>query len=238
MSEPKHVYVTNEQIFYNSNCLFVEYNDVIKMPMYVLALIMKDNESMKSVFDMSELEILSMPEMYEWYINRKHINFLKDIPLIINEELLPDNFFDDTLKNLMLSSDELYSINSELSFADTLRLVVEHAKLVKRIIIYNETDNPFIRDDIENMYDGKVEFMFGDFKEVIQTVPKDSTYVFSDINKLNIMAELDRINLASFLIAGGYRYNQIDAENYKVDFEKLTSKFVFKYNFFDPLKLN
>ena len=32
MSE-RHIYVTNDTIFYNSQCLFVEYNDVIKMPM-------------------------------------------------------------------------------------------------------------------------------------------------------------------------------------------------------------
>ena len=131
MSE-RHIYVTNDTIFYNSQCLFVEYNDVIKMPMFVLLLILKDNESMKQVFDMSEFDSLSLPELYEWYINRHNINFLKDLPLIIPEETLPESFFDETLQGLLTQSDELYSKDAELSFANVLRLVVAQEKLVKK----------------------------------------------------------------------------------------------------------
>ena len=237
MSE-RHIYVTNDTIFYNSQCLFVEYNDVIKMPQFVLLLILKDNESMKQVFDMSEFDSLSLPELYEWYINRHNINFLKDLPLIIPEETLPESFFDETLQGLLTQSDEIYSKDAELSFANVLRLVVAQEKLVKKIIVYNKEDNEYIRNDLLEMYGERVQFMHGNFRDVLDLIPDDSTYVFSDINKINILADMNRLNCSSVIVAAGFRYNQIDSDSYKVNFKELESKFVFKHSFFNPFKLN
>lgn len=235
MSE-RHIYVTSDTIFTNSQCLFVEYNDVIKMPMFVLLLILKNNKSMKNIFNMREIVNLSLPELYEWYTTRKHINFLEDLPLKVSN--LPDNFFDETLNDLMLKSKDLYNNIGELSFADVLRMVIAQEKLVKRIVIYNKGNNDFIRNDVYEMYGDHVEFIYGNFREVIENIPNDSTYVFSDINKINILAEMERLNFASILIPHGYRYNLIDSETYKVNFEELLSKFTFKYEFFNSIAIN
>ena len=208
------------------------------MPMFVLLLILKDNESMKHVFDMSEFDSLSLPELYEWYINRRNINFLKDLPLIISEETLPESFFDETLQGLLTQSDGIYSKDVELSFANVLRLVVAQEKLVKKIIVYNKEDNEYIRNDLMEMYGERVQFMHGNFRDVLELIPDDSTYVFSDINKINILADMNRLNCSSVIVAAGFRYNQIDSDSYKVNFKELESKFVFKHSFFNPFKLN
>lgn len=233
----KHIYVTNDTIFYNSQCLFVEYNDVIKMPLFVLLLILKDNDSMKEIFDISELTSLSLSELYEWYINRRNINFLKDLPLRIPKESLPDSFFDDTINGLLNLSDGLYGKDSELSFANVLRSVIAKEKLVKKIIVYDKNDNNYIRNDLIDMCGEKVQFLYGDFRDIAETIPQDSTYVFSDINKINILADMNKLNFSSVIIAAGYRYNKIDANNYKVNFDMLDTKFTFKHSFFNPIKL-
>jgi hypothetical protein len=234
----KHVYVTKDTIFYNSQCLFVEYHDVIKMPMFVLLVALKDNDNIENIFDTTEIKMLDTPSLFEWYINRRHINFFKDLPIRIPVEKIPEGFHDDLLRNYLHATDEFFTINSELSFADVIRLAVAQEKLIKRVVIYDKDDNPFIRSDITRLYGKKAEFVCGDFRSVIAKIPNDSTFVFSDINKINILAETGKLKCASVLIPNGYRYNMIDKDNYKVDFGKLSKEYVFKYDFFDITRLN
>lgn len=229
----KNIYVGKNEIFYNSQCMFVEYQDIIKMPMFILLMAIRNNENISHVFDTREIESLDTAELFEWYVNRKNINFFKDIPLIITDKKIPENFYDTLLEDYLSITDEFYTNNSELSFSHVIHKIVNQKDLVKRIIIYNNTKNVHIENDVHRMYGDDVEFLFGDFRELISQIPNDSTFVFSDINKINIMAEMNKLNYSSILIPTGYRYNMIDNNNYKVNFDELSKEFVFKYNFFN-----
>ena len=50
------VFVSSDDIFQNTECLFIEYDDVLKSPMFSLLNIIKDRESVKKIFDMTESE--------------------------------------------------------------------------------------------------------------------------------------------------------------------------------------
>lgn len=229
----KQVFVCKDTIFYNSQCLFIEYQDIIKMPMFVILIAIKDNKNMNKIFNLDIFKQYDLPSLFEWYINRKHINFFCDIPLRVSSDDIDDNFYDKILNDYLNLTEEFYITNSELNFSNILKIIMEQKDLIKKVIVYNEGHNQFIKNDILNLYGNSVLYLEGNFREVISSIPSDSTFVFSDINKINIMAELDLLNYTSILVPMGYRYNQIDSKNYKVDFEDLSKKFIFKYSFFD-----
>ena len=77
--------------------------------------------------------------------------------------------------------------------------------------------------------------MFGDLTECLKKIPIDSTYVFSDIMKINNLIENDHINYSSFIIARDLRYNykEDDKTKLKIDIESLSENYVFKPAFFN-----
>jgi hypothetical protein len=85
----------------------------------------------------------------------------------------------------------------------------------------------------------KVKYMDGKFEDMVRFIPTDSTYVFSDIEKVNTLIAANKLNLSCVLIANGLRYNytEEDSTKLKVDLKELTEKYVFKYSFFDNFDL-
>ena len=61
--------------------------------------------------------------------------------------------------------------------------------------------------------------------------------MISDITKLQTIADMDRLECASVLIADGYRYNYIedDSTKLKVDIEQLQRNIPCKISFFNNL---
>ena len=82
--------------------------------------------------------------------------------------------------------------------------------------------------------------MNGKFEDLVKIIPQDSTYVFSDIEKVNDLVKMNRLNLSCVLIANGLRYNfmENDSSKLKVDLEELSKKYIFKYSFFDNFDFN
>ena len=72
--DPEHkkkVILTNNSPFLNTDCIFVEYNDVIKSPFFVLLNYIKDTDALKELYDLSDIAELNLEELYEWYLGRE-----------------------------------------------------------------------------------------------------------------------------------------------------------------------
>ena len=239
---------STDTLFYNSQCLFIEFHDVISMPWFILANVIKNDKAFMSVFKTNELYNYTKNDMFEWYIYRKHRNIFQSIGVqkkVYKQTMnkIPDNFYDNFLKNCMTASAslELYSVDTTLLFYKSLQILLsETPNMVKRIIIYSEYEEKGIKYFINNLLKFninpmKVEYVYGNFKDIIKDIPNDSTYVLSDIEKVQSLKELNKLHLSSLLIVNGLRYNyKLDNINQlKIDFKELSNEVVFKYSFFD-----
>ena len=230
----KKVFVGPDTIFNNAQCMFVEYYDVIKCPWFALLTCIKDEPSLENIFDLTPVRSLDIACLFEWYINRKHRNFYKDL-LIPNENITDESFCDRILESHLKLTKDFYSDSLELNFANVIRGVCNDKKLLHNIIIYTEEENEFIKEDIEKMYNGNATYTSGKFEDVISRIPRDSTFVFSDIEKINKLQEMDRLDYSSIIMCDGYRYNNKDKNTLKVDIDELRTKSTFKIDFVDNL---
>jgi len=233
----KNVYVGQKDIFYNSECLFVEYNDVLSIPWFFLLLQIRNDKTMNEVFDMELIKNYNIEEMVEWYIYRKHRNILKNIPL------KDPNFFnganlDFVLNELMDLTPYFYGDFFDLNFVVTLQNAIIHKNIIHKIVVYSEYTNDYIEDSVKRNYP-TVSFVSGDFVEVVANVPNNSTFVFSDINKINILAKMDKLRYSSILVVDGYRYNYTkeDKNKIKIDIEGLMKDHIFKLDFFNNFNI-
>lgn len=226
--------ISNNEMYLNSECLFIEYNDVIRSPLYSLLKLISKIDKLRTVLDLSIFDNYNDLELYEWYINRKHNNFYYDIPLIDKTKRPPELFFDEMLTKELLEIPELYETAPLLSMYNVVNTLLTNAKsLTKHVIIYNNYDNPNIKKDISVLFPGlNVEYAAGNILKVLSKIPNNSTFVFSDIMKVQAMVDIEKIKFSSILIPAGLRYNYDDKLNLKIDFEKLSETFTFKYNFF------
>lgn len=233
----KNVYVGQKDIFYNSECLFVEYNDVLSIPWFFLLLQLRNDETMNEVFDMELLKNYSTEEMVEWYLFRKHRNILKNIPLK-NPNFFNETSIDYVLNELMDITPSFYSDFFNLNFVGTLQNAILHKNIIHKFIIYSEYTNEFIVDAINRNYPS-VSFVSGDFTEAVKNVPNNSTFVFSDINKINILAKMNKLKYSSILVVDGYRYNYMedDKNKIKIDIEGLMKEHIFKLDFFNNFNI-
>lgn len=232
--EQTKVYTCKDTLFYNSQCLFIEYHDVLKSPWLILLNVVKNNEDLNRVFDMSEIKNLDGTSLIEWYLTRKNRNFFKEFPLHVQSDSEPDDeFYDNLLFELVSSNETFYELDTRLNFYDILDNLYDKKMLIKKIKVYSERYDKNIERELYSEYNDNIEYCYGDFIEVAKTLPSDSTFVFSDINKVNILATEDMLNFQSVLIANRLRYNYDEEGNIKSDLEMLSEKFTFKYNFFE-----
>jgi hypothetical protein len=238
MSEQKIVYRGNDTFFYNSQCLFIEYHDVIAMPWFTMLLFTKNTNAFKKFFKLEEIEDYGVADLLEWYIYRKHRNVFKSIGMVDGVEELPDEGYKVLLEKAMNISEDIYQIDTNLKFLTTLRLLLTESNMVKQIIIYSEQNEPMIEKTLSKYFSKlgtKVKYMTGNFLDMVKLIPQDSTYVLSDIEKINDLIKADKLNLSTVLITNGLRYNYLedDPSKLKVNMDEISQKYLFKYSFFD-----
>lgn len=230
-----------DTLFYNSQCVFVEFHDVLAMPYVALLAFGKNRESFSKLFDMRQIEYCDLPGLIEWYVNRPYQNILKCLTYINEETSITDDMIDELLSNFMNHCPELYTIDTSLKFLSVLRLLVSDKGLVKRFVVYSEREESGIKVMLNHYFEeGKVQYLHGKFEDTIGLIPKDSTFVFSDIEKVQKLADMKRLSYSTVLIPAGLRYNKKkdDPEKLKVDFHELSKEHLFKYSFFDNFELN
>ena len=75
----KTVYRGNDTLFYNSQCLFIEYHDVIAIPWFTMLAFTKSTPAFNNILKMYEIADYDLTGLLEWYIYRKHRNVFKSI---------------------------------------------------------------------------------------------------------------------------------------------------------------
>lgn len=227
----KKVFRTIDGLFYNSQCLFIEYHDILNIPWLSLLLITKKSKLIKELFDLGEIEHYEVDALIEWYKYRKHRNIFDEFKA--NKEVNTEAF----LNSLMNAPNASYfhTFDIEMPFVNATKVLID-SRYVKRIVIYSENEETGIRDFIDSHLGAtSVEYMHGDLTECLKKIPIDSTYVFSDIMKINNLIESEHINYSSFLIANDLRYNyeENDSTKFKIDIEKLLETYIFKPAYFN-----
>lgn len=246
--EEKKVILTPNTPFLNSQCIFVEYDDIIKCPSFVLLNSLRENEIANSIFDFSEVKDLSEEELFEWYQKRKYKNIFKNIPLteLGKEKFQPpegmsvDSFFDSFLYQEYQNISGLVSVNSTLNFAQILPKLFD-SNLVHGVYVYSEVYSDVIKSDLFEMYGHHIKYVSGDLKSVLKQfkIPNDSTFVFSNIKNILILDEIGKLERSSIIIPDGYGYNLKETEEGSdiytscVDLEALVEKVLFKIDFFE-----
>lgn len=222
---------TSKNIFFNSECVFIEYYDIIKSPWYVLLSVIAQNEKIKEILDLSQIEYLDSNGLYEWYVNRNNRNFLEDLH---GKKYLPDL---DTLLEVLMENKVFYETDTKLNTVRVVNTILEQ-KLTKELIIYTEKENQFVKDDIERLFPKKnIKYLYGEFREILKQIPSDTTYFLSDFNKVIDLSEENHLNFSSLVLPYDYSYNfYINEKNEKVpniDFTYLGKDHIFKYTFFN-----
>lgn len=233
---PTKIYRSKDTIFYNSQCLFVEFDDIIKMPSFMYLYSITKSSTLDSIFDLTEIKNLNADELLEWYVNRKHRNFFMDIPSKNNIEITDKNRNELLIKGLS-SMPELYSTYSELYFADALNTLSNETNLIKKIVVYSDYNTPYLESYIHDNYNENIIVKMGNFIDTIKNIPNDSTFVFSDIKKVLMLEEAKKLDYSSILISNGYRYNYKNLEDFIIPFDDIVNRHVLKYNFFDNFNL-
>ena len=219
-------------LFYNSEALFIEYIDIIKATPYYLLDIIKNNKKLQEIMDMEPIKYLGDIGKVEWYLTRKNQNIFKEL-LSVD---IPDKEIDNILYKYLSFDSRLVKYASSLNFLGALNVLINQ-KMVNHIYIYLPYEDNSIE---ETFFDFRFnfKFLYGDLKECLSTVPKDTTYVFSDIEKVNTLIELDRLQLSSVMIPNEYRYNKDFENKIKIDFTEINKDIIFKYAFFNAFVLS
>ena len=217
-------------VFVNSSCLFIEYYDVIRSPFFAFLLMMANNpESFNKMFDVERISGFGADELGEWYMERTHQNPFVDLvkPEILEKMSLNDI---DKFMNDILEKQDFVSQSPLLNFSKVILGIPE--EVAKNIIIWYPVDNDAIENDVHATFGERVRFVTGDLIDFIDEVPKDVTYVFSDITNVDLLYERKKLYLNSILIPSDYRYNYTEDDELKIDIEEYQKEVLFKLDFF------
>lgn len=237
-------FISYNSMFLNTDSIFIEYNDVIKSPFLLYLFLIREDEQMKTIFDLNEIESLSLEELYEWYITRPYQNILKCLKLqpgiyeqcFANTDINFDSFCDDILYNSLNNNKEIINKSVELNFSDALKKLMS-GTYVNKFYIYTPIKSESIEEDLIETFGNKITYVYGNLENVLKenNISNNSTFVFSDISKILALNNVGLLNLASVVIADRYFYNFNDKNEINIDLENLSSNPLFKLNFFDNL---
>lgn len=241
MADNKIVFRGVDGVFLNSQSIFCEYHDIIKSPYFLfLNLIVENLDQFSKFVNIDELEGLELESLCELYYARKHQNILMEIlkPELKGKISITelDNFINHEIGRI----DTLVGRSPLLAMGHVIEELIRDKKncIVKKVIIYNRYYNKMIEDDLQEIFNDRIEFMYGELSDVLEKVPHDSTYVFSDITNIITLAECDKLNYASILIPSEYSYNKNSDGEYLIKIDEYMKEYLFKLDFFNALEYN
>lgn len=221
----KGVIRSRPQAFTNTECMFVEYRDCIHFTGYVLLHFLQG--CYRDIFglDLDPIRVLNDTELLEWYCARKNKNFLLDLWNI--EKTPPYGELDAFLED-QFTSDQLYGISMESNAVPMIKNL-QNTKFVKDIVIYSEMMVPGIERDIRSKFGDNVTIKSGDLCEVLESIPTDSTYIFSDAEKILTLEKMGKLDLSAILVPQDFAYNFTDDGKLVVNIEYLQEKYMFHF---------
>lgn len=236
------VFTTFNSPFLNTDALIIEYNDILRPLGFDLLRVLRTSDVINQIFDIDKIINMTDEELYEWYLYRDKINvllnfdivseiFYKDYP---NKEEFVYDFFNTEIELL-----DIPSIGNKLVFYNSIKSIVHH-DLIKRVYVYYDDYNEVIERDIRENFGNNVKFIYGDFKEALleNNIGKNTSYIISDILKIEDIKDLDLLNYSSILINEVYMYNIGEDDEPMVDIDKLLEDYIFKIFFFTMADLD
>ena len=232
------VILSSNSTFLNSDSIFIEYHDVIKSPYFSFLRLLLNNEIFGSLFDLSEIKGLDDEGLYEWYTNRKHQFVLDNFAHNEEMEIFKDiNIHEWSIDFLYKEFDELPSIVYEDTALNFVPILVRLSKsnLVNKFYVYTEKYSEPIKKELLEAFPF-INYVYGDMVEVIKEnkIPYNSTFVLSDIRKIEKIKESGRLQQSSIVIADKYGYNY-DGEKFVINLEEYFKDYIFKLDFFDNI---
>lgn len=222
---------SHERFFLNSECVFIEYADVISLPWFIALHFLRQSEKLNDVFNIEPLKDLDINELLMVYMNRKYRNIYQNYyngnPDTVDLEKL-----DEILESQIQTDNVFYDVELALSIPRAISILIS-SKLAKRICIYHPTYNEYIEKNINEMYgEGNCEFIYGDFSDIVDSLPDDITYILSDVYKILTLIEKDKIDFRTVLLAGEYKYNYDDNGNEILNTELLQKEHTLHFSYF------
>lgn len=216
-----------DTIFYNADYVVIEYLDLIKSPYLILLHQLLKNPKIGEILKIEEVQFNTDAALYEWYIQRKHQNFLIDL------NRYPDQITEETLYNLLDSqinlAKEFYTHANLLPIGNSIA-VIKNLKMSKDVIIYYPHDYTFAKEDLENLTHTEFTFM-SDWDLVMKKCGANSTYFLSDIRKIDRMKKAGVLKFSSITLPVEYRYNKKNMEDFAIDFNELWKTDPFKLSY-------
>jgi hypothetical protein len=220
--------------------MFCEFNDIIT-PTWLgiinnLSYIRP--KEFDDLMDFSKVSNMSLKELVMWYAVRSHRNALIDL----KKDGVSDTIINDLTDKLFADKISYYNKNNEpflLNYAYTLTKTIRAASnIIDKFVIYVEQCNDEVDKFLTHLYGNKVDVRSGDLVAALKDIPTDSTYVFSDVFKINALIKAEKINGASILLADGFGYNYKKDmigknEGLLVDIDKLLEVYDFQFNAFN-----
>lgn len=228
-SDKPKVIITQDSIFQNAKCLFIEYYDVMRAPWLVLTRHIAEHHILDDVLDMSETSGWQDGGWLEWYANRPYRNPLRCFPSECTGEALDD------ILDRMMDNTEIINHELTLTFYGVLYKLVTLSNVAEQIVVYTPTYHNAIQNEIYTNIGHGVEYVTGKIEEVLETIPTDTTYVFSDVNLITVLEKLGRIQFSSIILASGFAYNAHKDGTALIDFKSLFDKYIFRFSMFESL---
>lgn len=216
--------------------MLIEYTDVIKCPSAgILNLIKKDyiNE-LKDLININKLNLMDFNNIQRYCIERPTKNVLDYIKV--------NPFNTDTIyKALYNAYDTIYMDLPLMSIGDSVYFLSKQ-KFTEKIYIFSEEYDKKIEFDIKENYCelDNVFYVAGDFKSIINSIEKPTSYILSDIDKVQTIIDENKIEFVEIMVAQyGYNYC-IDDSILKIrgDYDKMMYDKNFKIASFTPLKMD
>ena len=222
---------SNDVMFQNAHCLFIEYTDIIRSPYFIfLTLMMKSPEKFSKYYKLDIFDNYDIEGLSEWYIHRKNQNPLVDLLTDEARETLSEEKLDEFINEQIIEHKELIELSPLLNLGNVLFNLSE--EVVKSVVIWYPYKNSTIEKDIHDTFGDGVKFMYGNLFNVLDQIPKDSTYIFSDITNIDLLYEKKKLHLSSIIIPNEYGYNYINDDILKINVDEYQKDVVFKLDFF------
>lgn len=231
------VFTSFNSPFTNTENLVIEYNDILRPLGFDVLRVLRESDVINQFINIEPIQNISNDELFEWYVNREEVNVFANFEL--NE-----NYFKDIEDRYEWLEDFLYKeidelnimdIAIEYSLMDTLPTVSKF-DVIKKVFVYSEKYSKSIESDVKEKFGSKAKYIYGDFAKVLleNNISDSTTYILSDILKIDALVETNLIDYSSILLTDGYGYNFDEDENLLIDIDGLRESKIFKIFYFDP----
>ena len=214
----------------------MEHDDEVKCPSLGILELIKEKyiDDLKELIDIPKIQRMDSKNLQRLCVERPTKNILDYLKLT---DFNTGDIYDELYK-----SDKSIYMGLPLMTMGSSLYVLSPQKFVKGIYIFSEEYDEKIEYNIyENFNDlSNVYYVAGDLKEIIQTIPKPTMYIFSDIDHVQTIIDENKIEYTEILIAQyGYNYEVKNSIlQIKGDYDKLMPELYFKIASFSPLKMD